>query len=196
MEVSYISRPYKISNNGTQFKGIVAANLIDIKAKAIESLHLSGDEFDLFLAEDNTLVDNQEYFATIPENTKLIIKSVKDVVDGTTHEISESQELEHGHSTLLGGIKSKCADTDSSSCIVSLLRMTDEELDIISKSSWKAIQDEMGMQEELARVYVDSACKEMLRRKQLVDATNLLGMYHKTKENSRSVEIGKRKKVS
>lgn len=198
MEVSYRSRPYKISKTDKEFKGIVAANLSDLKVKAIHSLGLDvdSDEVDIFLAEDDTLVDNQEYFATIPENTKLIIKAneEKDQVDGL--EVSESQEIEHSTYSLSEGIRLKMSNFRSSHCIVALLRLSDEELEEIANSSFETLERDLSLDEDVARVCIDSAGKELLRRRELSDATELLSMYHKAKMRSDGVDGSKRKKPS
>ena len=201
MEVSYRRRPYKISHCGRLFKGIVAANLSELKAKSLESLQIedSLDDIDVFLAEDETLVDDQDYFATIPENTKLLIKKTTnstglDSVDGPAgHEISESQEFSNQSTTIPDDIILKVKQLGSTNSLMSVLSMSNNELDILSSLSLNVFVEELGFDLDIARVFLDTVMKELTRRNDLDDATNLLKLYDRAK--SSMAEGGKRKKI-
>lgn len=202
MEVSYRRRPYKISYCGRLFKGIVAANLSELKEKSLESLQIeeSLDDVDVFLAEDETLVDDQDYFATIPENTKLLIKKATestglDLVDGPArHEVSESQEFSNQSTTTIpNDIILKIKQLGSANSLMGVLSMSNNELDILSSMSLDVFVKELGFDLDISRIFLDTVVKELTRRNDLEDATNLLKLYDRAK--SSMVEGGKRKKI-
>lgn len=205
MEISYVSRPYKIAKNDRRFKGIVAANLIELKEKCIKSLSfegLGGNDVDVYLAEDDTLIDDQDYFATVPENTKLLIREATDEQDqdyvdgGQAHEISESQEFSSSSSRIkeipdeLGKRISNLGPTHS---ILSIMGMSNTELEILSNLPSNVLIEELGFDEDLARVFMDSATKELVRRNDLNEAANLLKLYERAKESKDLTDGIKRK---
>ena len=204
MEVSYKRRPYKISQSGKNFKGIVAANLSELKEKSLESLQIeeSLSDVDVFLAEDGTLVDDQDYFATIPENTKLLIKKTStseagfDLVDGSAHhEVSESQEFSNKSGTIPQDIVIKVKQIGPTNSIMGILSMSNNELEILSSLSLNVFVEELGFNCEVARVFLDTVVKELSRRNDLNDATNLLKLYDRARSSMDNLDNGKRKKV-
>ena len=73
-ESFHVRKPYKISGKNKQFKGIVAHSWADFKSAACSSLQIStGHDAKVFLEEDLTEVDNEEYFQFLPAQTKFII---------------------------------------------------------------------------------------------------------------------------
>ncbi|XP_066930479.1 DNA fragmentation factor subunit alpha-like [Clytia hemisphaerica] len=204
MEVSYIRRPYKISKNGQRFKGIVAANLAELKEKSIQSLQFEepAESVEIFLAEDDTLVDDQDYFATIPENTKLLVKlnsidtSDLDHTDGPSHhEVSESQEFSSRPCEIPRDLANKITQLGPSGSVLGILSMSNSELETLIGLPLNIFVEELNFDLDIARVFLDSAGKELTRRSDLNDATNLLKLYDRAKANQDRVDGGKRKKI-
>lgn len=202
MEVSYRNRPYKISNCGKQFKGVVAANLSELKDKSIRSFQLEtvSDHVNVYLAEDETLVDDQDYFATIPENTKLLIKEKSletslDSVDGVHHEVSESQEFSSHSGVISEDIVIKLKQLGPTNSIMGVLSMSNSELEVLSNLSLPVLIEELGFDSGVARVFQDTVGKELMRRNDLEDATNLLKLYDRAKSTMDKTDNGKRKKI-
>jgi CIDE-N domain. len=205
MEVSYITRPYKVATINKKFKGIVAANLVELKEKSVESLDIQFEslvDIHVYLAEDDTLVDDQDYFATIPENTKLIIRNSKavleelDVVDAPAgFEVSESLEFSNTFRGISSDLGNKLSKLDSTQSIMNILCMTNDELEEIVNIPESILVEELGFESNVAGVLVDSASKELVRRNDLNDATNLLKLYERAKTNKDMVDGTKRKKT-
>ena len=65
-------KPFKISGKNRHFKGIVASSLAELKSAASSMLQIP-NEMKVFLEEDLTEVDNEEYFHFLPAQTKLVV---------------------------------------------------------------------------------------------------------------------------
>ena len=69
-----IRKPFKVSGKNKQFRGIVASTLEELKSVACKSLQIPlAHEVKVFLDEDWTAVDNEEYFQFLPAQTKFVV---------------------------------------------------------------------------------------------------------------------------
>ena len=67
-------RPFKVGASNRNFKGVVAATLSELKSVATKSLEItSGEDVRVFLDEDLTEVDDEDYFQFLPAQSKLVI---------------------------------------------------------------------------------------------------------------------------
>ena len=68
-------KPFKVSGPVRRFKGVVAGSLSELKAKAVRSLELteSAGKLSVFLDEDGTEIDDEDYFQFLPEQSKLLL---------------------------------------------------------------------------------------------------------------------------
>ncbi|KAM6214840.1 lipid transferase CIDEC isoform 2-T2 [Rhynchocyon petersi] len=68
------ARPYRVSNaNRSVRKGIVAHSLEDLLHKAQNTLMLANKLLSLVLEEDGTMVETEEYFQTLAEDTVFMV---------------------------------------------------------------------------------------------------------------------------
>ena len=76
-----VKRPYKVTDRLRQIrKGIVAKSLIDLRQKAMEKFGYAEDqEVYLVLEEDGTELDDEEYFQSLPDNTRLMLLLLPDI---------------------------------------------------------------------------------------------------------------------
>lgn len=70
-----VKRPYKVTDRLRQIrKGIVAKSLKDLREKAMEKFGYADDqEVYLVLEEDGTELDDEEYFQSLPDNSRLML---------------------------------------------------------------------------------------------------------------------------
>ncbi|XP_044521294.1 cell death activator CIDE-3 isoform X2 [Gracilinanus agilis] len=67
------ARPYRVSNADRSIrKGIMADSLLDLNHKIQEAL-LVADTFSLVLEEDGTIIETEEYFQTLNEDTVFMV---------------------------------------------------------------------------------------------------------------------------
>ncbi|XP_027719569.1 cell death activator CIDE-3 isoform X2 [Vombatus ursinus] len=74
-ETSYVTKalPYRVSNADRSVrKGIMAGSLLDLSHKVQEALSVV-DSFSLVLEEDGTIIETEEYFQTLNEDTVLMV---------------------------------------------------------------------------------------------------------------------------
>ncbi|KAG9479086.1 lipid transferase CIDEA [Eleutherodactylus coqui] len=68
------SRPFRVSNSDrNRRKGVVAGTLKELLEKAIETLFITATVVTLVLEEDGTVVDSEEFFQTLEDNTQLVL---------------------------------------------------------------------------------------------------------------------------
>ncbi|EDO33409.1 predicted protein [Nematostella vectensis] len=66
-------RPFKVCNSQRSCTiGIVAESFVEMKARGSEKLNIARD-CRVFLEEDGTEVDDEEYFSFLPDQTKLML---------------------------------------------------------------------------------------------------------------------------
>ena len=193
-EFSKKSRPFKIAKVDKKFKGIVARNLNELKAKSIKSLRIEAncDNVEITLAEDGTIIDDDDYLNTLGENTKLIIKGF----DEETDDIEEDLDVTDGGMEQSGdqnvpsinllplSLKNKLSSKNISECVIAFVTMSNEELDFFLDIDLNLLMKELNLDEDVARVHIDNATKELLRRQELSDATQLINLFQKAKEKS------------
>ncbi|XP_018412342.1 PREDICTED: cell death activator CIDE-A [Nanorana parkeri] len=67
-------RPFRVSNSDrSRRKGVVASTLKELIEKAIETLFLTAGLVTLVLEEDGTVVDTEEFFQSLEDNTNFLI---------------------------------------------------------------------------------------------------------------------------
>ena len=67
-------KPFKVSASNRNFKGVVAATLSELKSAASKSLEItSREDVRVFLDEDLTEVDDEDYFQFLPAQSKFVI---------------------------------------------------------------------------------------------------------------------------
>jgi len=197
-------RPFKIAKQHGQFKGIVAKNLKQLKEKSIVSLGLEiDDDIEISLHEDGTVIDEEDYFATLTENTKLIITVLKleldaasdvlDVTDGPGQLSVKETEVSSAH-LLPVHIKNKLYSKDLSECIIAFVTMSTEELHFFLNCDINVLMEELRLGRDITRLYIDNASKELVRREELAKATDLIKLYEKAKEKSLLSGDAKRKR--
>ena len=76
-----VKRPFKVTDRLRQIrKGIVAKSLKDLTKKAMDKLGYDDrQEVYLVLEEDGTEVDDEEYFQSLPDNTRLMLLHHQDI---------------------------------------------------------------------------------------------------------------------
>lgn len=202
-QISYKARPFKVALKDRKFKGIVAVNLKDLKLKSQKSLGLDSqlENINVLLSEDDTWIDDEEYFATLPDNTKLIIQDLNsekeiDVVDAA-NEQSESQEIMMSSTNkhLSDVLRSKLTSSNMVDCITSFLTMSNEELESLLSCDADTLSLELDCDKDVCEVYIDNANKELLRRQELTEAKQLLTMFERAKKFDATDGV-KRKKSS
>ena len=83
-----VMRPYKVTDRLRQIrKGIAATSLIELKQKAMEKFGCADDqEVYLVLEEDGTELEDEEYFQTLPDNTRLMLLLHPDIWSPVGHQ--------------------------------------------------------------------------------------------------------------
>ncbi|XP_056377518.1 lipid transferase CIDEA [Hyla sarda] len=67
-------RPFRVSNcDRSRRKGIVAGTLNELLEKAVETLFISTTVITLVLEEDGTVVDTEEFFQSLEDNTQFVL---------------------------------------------------------------------------------------------------------------------------
>ncbi|XP_063779506.1 lipid transferase CIDEA isoform X2 [Pseudophryne corroboree] len=67
-------RPYRVSNyDNSKRKGVVAGTLKELIEKAIETLFIAASVVTLVLEEDGTIVDTEEFFQSLEDNTHFVL---------------------------------------------------------------------------------------------------------------------------
>ena len=75
-----VKRPYKVTDRMRQIrKGIVASSLKDLRQKAMEKFGYADEDVYLVLEEDGTELDDEEYFQSLPDNTRLMLLLHQDI---------------------------------------------------------------------------------------------------------------------
>ena len=76
-----VKRPYKVTDRLRQIrKGIVANSLNDLRQKAMEKFgYVDDQEVYLVLEEDGTELDDEEYFQSLPDNSRLMLLLPQDI---------------------------------------------------------------------------------------------------------------------
>ncbi|XP_067404097.1 lipid transferase CIDEA [Emydura macquarii macquarii] len=68
------ARPFRVSNhNRSSRKGIVASSLQELISKALDALLITAGLITLVLEEDGTVVDTEEFFQSLGDNTHFIL---------------------------------------------------------------------------------------------------------------------------
>ncbi|XP_053322178.1 cell death activator CIDE-A [Spea bombifrons] len=67
-------RPFRVSNHdGSQRKGIVASTLKELIEKSVDAFYITVSLVALVLEEDGTVVDTEEFFQSLEENTHFVL---------------------------------------------------------------------------------------------------------------------------
>ncbi|XP_036178799.1 cell death activator CIDE-A [Myotis myotis] len=67
-------RPFRVSNhNRSSRRGVMASNLKDLLSKTLDALLITSGLVTLVLEEDGTVVDTEEFFQTLGDNTHFMI---------------------------------------------------------------------------------------------------------------------------
>lgn len=67
-------RPFRVSNcDRSRRKGVVAGTLKEFVEKAIETLFITSNVVTLVLEEDGTVVDTEEFFQSLDDNTQFVL---------------------------------------------------------------------------------------------------------------------------
>jgi len=87
-------KPYKVSGKGSLFTGIVASSLDELKVAASNVLKLPFvNDLKVFLHEDLTEVDNDEYFQFLPAQTKLIVLQQEETASFGLGHVNPQEEI-------------------------------------------------------------------------------------------------------
>ncbi|NWR38911.1 CIDEA protein, partial [Tachuris rubrigastra] len=67
-------RPFRVSNaSRSRRKGIVASSLQELIRKTLDSFFISTGRITMVLEEDGTVVDTEEFFKSLDDNTHLMV---------------------------------------------------------------------------------------------------------------------------
>ncbi|KAG8571288.1 hypothetical protein GDO81_011584 [Engystomops pustulosus] len=67
-------RPFRVSNcDRSKRKGLVAGTLKELLEKALEALYITSSVVTLVLEDDGTVVDTEEFFQSLEDNTQFIL---------------------------------------------------------------------------------------------------------------------------
>ena len=174
---------FKIAIENEQFQDVKASNLFELKEKGILALKCqdSPNDYDVYL-EDNTLVDDEEYFSFCESGTKFFLKfkkpcvtSATDIVDNTLLSLAspESQQFETDEA-ILDQIFLKLHRHNS---ITTIFAMNNDELYILSEQEADKLAERTGILEDQCDVYIDCASEELSKRIRFNDAIHLLKLY-------------------
>ena len=72
-------KPFKVGRLDKLFKGIVATSLSELKSKSCELFGIETHAVKVFLEEDMTEIDDEEYFTFLPEQSRILILTVSEV---------------------------------------------------------------------------------------------------------------------
>lgn len=189
------NQPYKVAKEDRIFKGIVACGLDEFIKKSLKSLGLSSEKlaFDnvvVSLDEDGTIIDDKDYFSSLKENTKFIIR-VKD--SSSEIEMSASKQDESQYTDCVDGpssqsiiraVKKKLSSNNYAEFILAFVTMSNEELEYLINCDLNLLICELEVDQNMARLYTDNATKELIRREELLDAAKLIQLYQLAKENA------------
>lgn len=202
-KVDYTRRPFKIAKKDGIFKGCVACSLKDLKEKAIQKLEMNCkvEDVDIYLAEDNTLVDDEDYFATCKANTKLILKKTElffDDTDGPTKNLERTESQECKNKNIEPAeIYGKLARKNIAEGVLMISSMSVDELDYLTDQTYVNLAKELEIPKDVCEKIIDFANKEQRKRKDLAEATQLLHLFKKSMEHSNDGEtLPKRKRVN
>ncbi|XP_074843578.1 lipid transferase CIDEA isoform X2 [Carettochelys insculpta] len=74
MLVPWCARPFRVSNHDrSSRKGLVASSLQELINKALDALMITAGVITLVLEEDGTVVDTEEFFQSLGDNTQFMI---------------------------------------------------------------------------------------------------------------------------
>ncbi len=68
-------KPFKIRCSDSRFKGVVARSLAELKQIACEKFRMNLNEVKVYLHEDGTEVDDDEYFQFLPPQSKFVVST-------------------------------------------------------------------------------------------------------------------------
>ena len=203
-ELHCVLRPFKITCDCKQFKGVVAKDLKMLKEKSMKSLGFEGssDNIEIALEEDGTIIDDDEYFATLVGNTRLLIKQNEinvpidcidnlDTTDGIT-ELSEPYNIP-ANITFPDSLKTKLSSKNSYESVIAFVTMPNDELEYLLECDSSVLMNELNVELDVVLVYKDNASRELLRRDELTQATQLLNLFQKAREASAATHV-KRKR--
>ncbi|XP_065649109.1 DNA fragmentation factor subunit alpha [Hydra vulgaris] len=207
MEFTDLKRkPFKVAKEDKLFKGIVVSCLEELKVRCISIFGFivhSTLDVNVVLAEDGTLIDDEEYFGLLPENTYLIVRSKEqekvatsfDSTDGKL-ETSESQEtfIKTPLATIPSQVIKKLNNMSISEAMISLMTLSNEELEWILDSNISIFHKFLKVSEDELRIFYSTAEKELLRRNELTQANQLLHLYQRAKDSLDLVDSVKRKR--
>ncbi|NWS19661.1 CIDEA protein, partial [Pachyramphus minor] len=67
-------RPFRVSNaSRSRRKGIVASSLQELSRKTLDSFVISSGKITMVLEEDGTVVDTEEFFKSLDDNTHFMV---------------------------------------------------------------------------------------------------------------------------
>eukprot|EP00795_Rhopilema_esculentum_P006912 gene6912-12524_t len=73
-------KPFKVGRLDKLFKGIVATSLSELKSKSCELFGIDTPiGIKVFLEEDMTEIDDEEYFTFLPEQSRILILTALEV---------------------------------------------------------------------------------------------------------------------
>lgn len=201
-KVEYTRRPFKIAKQDGMFKGCVASSLKELKEKAVQKLEMKCkiENVHVYLAEDNTLVDDEDYFATCEANTRLILKDKQiefyfDDTDGTGKYLERTESQEYKNKNIdESEIYRKLEKKNIAEGILMLTSMSIDELDLLTDQTYNDLARKLKIPEDVCEKIVDFAHKEMRKRKELAEATQLLHLFKKSMEDSNDGETSPKRK--
>nr|KAF6329726.1 cell death inducing DFFA like effector a [Myotis myotis] len=92
-------RPFRVSNhNRSSRRGVMASNLKDLLSKTLDALLITSGLVTLVLEEDGTVVDTEEFFQTLGDNTHFLIyvgKHMLQVLGDTEEQTSPGLRSRH-----------------------------------------------------------------------------------------------------
>ena len=203
-KVDYTRRPFKIAKEDAMFKGCVASSLKELKEKGVQKLEMNCkvEYVHVYLAEDNTLVDDEDYFATCEANTRLILKGKQtelyfDDTDGSTKNLERTESQEYKNKNIeLTEIYQKLARKNIAEGILTITSMSIDELDYLTDQTYDDLARILEIPRDVCEKIVDFASKEIKKRRELAEATQLLHLFKKSMEDSNDGETSpKRKRV-
>ncbi|XP_005396118.1 PREDICTED: DNA fragmentation factor subunit alpha-like [Chinchilla lanigera] len=180
-------------NHAREQHGVAASSLEELRSKACDILAIdkSLTPVTLVLAEDGTIVDDEDYFLCLPSNTKFVALASNEKwtysnSDGGTAWLSqESFEVDETDSG--AGVKWKNVARPLKGDLSSILLLSEEELQVLSDAPCEDLAQELGQSCAAAQRLQDTLQRVLDEREEARQSRQLLQLYLRALDREGSV---------
>ncbi|XP_054251054.1 DNA fragmentation factor subunit alpha [Indicator indicator] len=172
-----------------QHYGLAASCLRELRDKAcgILSIDKTGEPITLVLAEDGTIVDDEDYFLCLPPNTKFVALaknekwSSKSLDSGTAQLSAATDEVDCGVE------KWKQLARQLKDDLSNIILMSEEDLQVLIDVPYSDLAEELAQSQTKIQVLQDTLQQVLDRREEERQSRQLLELYLEALKNEDSI---------